>query len=106
MSNYKLTIENHPSQMRHPITQEPLFDKDGKPVPLFPDQKSIRLDGRIIAYMILETKKVLWIMPKHKLGPIADEGLELAEAFFGKVEGEHSPPEMEETVDDDVDDEE
>ena len=82
MADYKLTIENHPSQARHPISDEPLF-KDGKPVPLFPDQRSIKLDGTIIAY-VNAAGKVMFIMPENKLpGTIADEALDLAASEYG-----------------------
>ena len=45
--NYQLILANHPAQAR--FAGKPLFDDDGAPIPLFPDQRSIRLDGRVIA---------------------------------------------------------
>jgi len=48
---FSLTLGNHPSQARHPVTGKPWFDEDGIYVPLFPDQRSIKLDGFVIAYV-------------------------------------------------------
>ena len=75
--SYQLTITNHPAQAKHPFTGEPLFDSDGNPVPLFADQKAIRLDGRVIAY-VNAVGKVLFIVPQNRLGVIAQEAIELA----------------------------
>lgn len=100
MSSYQLTIENHPSQAAHPFTGEPLFDDDGKPVPLFPDQRSIRLDGRVIAYVA--NGNAMFIVPRESLGVIADEAVELA-ASIG-AEQTHFVPQPKEPIE--VDDEE
>ena len=80
-TSYTLEIGDHPAQMRSPVTKEPMF-KDGKPVPLFPNQKSVKLDGRIIAY-VNEKHKVLFIVPESKLGPIAAEAIELVKKELG-----------------------
>jgi hypothetical protein len=48
---YELTLVNHPSQARHPFTKKPLFDNDDNPVPLFPGQRCVKLDGRSVAYV-------------------------------------------------------
>lgn len=46
----QVEIRNHPAQARNPVTDEPLVDAAGKPVPLFPDQRSIYVDGHMVAY--------------------------------------------------------
>ena len=35
----EIEIRNHPAQARHPVTTAPLFDDDGMPVPLFPEER-------------------------------------------------------------------
>ena len=84
MANYELKITNHPAQARHPFTNEPLFDNDNNPVPLFPNERSVRLDGRIIAY-VTEERNVLFIVPLERLGVIADEAKALVEKELGPV---------------------
>lgn len=44
-----IEIRNHPAQSRNPITDAPLFDAAGQPVPLFPDQRSIYVDAHMVA---------------------------------------------------------
>ena len=101
--SYSLTIENHPAQARHPFTSEPLVDNDGLPVPLFPDQRSIKLDGRLIAYVSNE-RKIMFLVPLGKLGVIAKEAEELVNKEMGavqKVTSVREPaPETIETEDD------
>ena len=93
MSDYKLTIGPHPAQARHPITNEPL-EKDGQPVPLFADQFSIRLDGKIIAY-VLPGNRVAFLIAESKLGSvIVNDSLALVEKEFGSVAAHVSPPIM------------
>lgn len=46
----KIELRDHIAQARHPITREPLYH-EGKPVPLFPDQHSIWLDGAMVGYV-------------------------------------------------------
>ena len=47
----KIELRNHPAQARHPITREPLKDEEGGPVPLFPNQRGVFLDGYCIGYV-------------------------------------------------------
>jgi len=93
MSDYTLTIENHPAQARHPITGKPLF-RAGVPVPLFPDERSVRLDGVVIAY-VSDKKNVLFIVPESRLGPIAAEAVALVERELGPVKKTTSVTEVE-----------
>ena len=93
MSDYQLSIGQHPAQARHPITNEPL-EKDGKPVPLFADQFSIKLDGRIIAY-VLPGNRVAFLVAESKLGEsIVSESLALVAKELGSVAAHVSPPIM------------
>mgnify|MGYP003649087883 CR=1 FL=1 len=34
-------LTQHPAQARHPVTNEPLFDDHGAPVPLLPTQRAM-----------------------------------------------------------------
>lgn len=78
-----ITIEDHPTPKLHPLTGEILMD-GGKQVPAFPDQKCVKLDGAIIAY-VLPNETVSFIIPKSKLGKkIVDSVMESVD--FGKVE--------------------
>ena len=45
-----ITFRNHPAQARNSITGEPLEDIYGEPVPLFPDQRAIYVDGVMCGY--------------------------------------------------------
>lgn len=45
-----IELRDHPTQARHPITNEPLIGEDGRPVPAFPDDRSVWLDGVSIGY--------------------------------------------------------
>lgn len=47
----KVELRDHIAQARHPVTNKPLVDDNGKPVPLFPDQRSIWLDGAMVGYV-------------------------------------------------------
>ena len=78
-----ITVEDHPTPKLHPLTGEILMD-GGKQVPAFPDQKCVKLDGAIIAY-VLPNETVSFIVPKSKLGTtIIDKVMESLD--FGKVE--------------------
>lgn len=102
---YKLEICNHPAQARHPLNKKPLF-KDDKPVPLFPKERCIKLDGTIIAY-VNEHRKVMFLFPPSKLGTIQDEAIKLVRDQLGdpeKVVPMTEPPvELEEFVEDEED---
>lgn len=82
---YEITLGNHPSQARHPFTNEPLFDNDGVAVPLFPDQRSVMLDGRVIAY-VSESRNVQFIYPVETLTQtVVDDARAHVEMVFGDV---------------------
>lgn len=42
---FNFEIREFSAQARHPRTGNPLFDNDGKPVPLWPHYKSVYWDG-------------------------------------------------------------
>lgn len=86
---YELTIGNHPAQARHPVTNELLFDNDGVAVPMFPDQKSIRFDGTIVAYV---ANGNLLIINSRLPSAIVDEMKDLA-ATLGDVNQVSTVPE-------------
>lgn len=48
---FQIEFRNHPAQARHPFTKQALFDDNGKPVPLFPQQRSIWVDGVFCGYV-------------------------------------------------------
>lgn len=75
-----ITLANHPSQARDPDTDQPLFDQNGKPVPLFRDQRSIVVDGKVQAYLVLATGDVQFVRAKDEelAQYIAAEGRKLA----------------------------
>ena len=48
-------LRNHPAQARHPVTDAPLFEEDGKtPVPMITDQKMIMLEGFQVGYSTID----------------------------------------------------
>ena len=111
--SYELTIGNHPAQQRHPLTREPLFDEDGNPVPLFPDQRSVKLDGTVIAYVGKNRQGDKWnvcfLHPHKALGVIAQEACDLVNSELGPVAGSAAPlppPEREEPEIEEPDDDE
>ena len=79
-NSYTLELGPHPAKARHPATGEMLI-KDGKPVPQWPRKRAAYLDGKQIAY-IDETGAIAFLRPESRLGPIADEVIELAKKEF------------------------
>lgn len=91
---YTLTMGNHPAQARHPLSGEPMFDSDGEPVPLFPNERSVRLDGHVIAY-VSEAGNIGYRIPSSRLGEaITSEIVELVAKEFKPVKKIASPPEV------------
>lgn len=73
MADYNLELTDHPARARHPTTGESMPS-----VPLLPDHKSIRLDGRVIAY-VNPAGAVSFIVSRSKLGEVIyQEALALA----------------------------
>ena len=109
----ELTLGNHPAQARHPVTSKPLFDRSGEPVPhkLVENQRSIRLDGFVIAYVIPTKNDTCRIhyLARYQALPEAclSEVRELVEREFMPVEGESKPiiVQADETEDDEINDE-
>lgn len=46
----EIELRPHPSQARNPVTDEPLFNEDGSAVALFPDLRSIWIDGQMVGF--------------------------------------------------------
>lgn len=64
-----IEVKDHPARASHPITHEPLLDDNGNPVPLFPEEKSVWLDGSMVAYIGSPPGRALmFITPKERLG--------------------------------------
>ncbi len=75
-------LTQHPAQARHPVTNEPLFDDYGAPVPLFPNMRAIRLDGFVIAYA--SKYGICFIINKSKLPEtVKDSAASLFRSEFG-----------------------
>jgi hypothetical protein len=49
-----ITLTNHPAQVQ--INGVPQFH-EGKPIPMFPNARAIRLDGMIVGYVEIEDGK-------------------------------------------------
>lgn len=91
---FNLQLTPHPSQARHPVTKQPWFDELGVAVPLFPDQRSIRLDGHIIAY-VSEAGNIGFLAPFSRLPDgVKEQAQELVEKEFTKVNQVVAPPEV------------
>ncbi len=70
----KITLTNHPAQARHFQTDEPIWDDDGKPVPLVSNQKAIRMDGVLIGYCGLTPAEPISIIKnKREIPPTVRE---------------------------------
>jgi len=64
-----IEVKNHPAQAQNPVTGEPLKDEQGKPVPLFPDERSVWLDGKTVAYIGSPPNyPLMFIVPAERLG--------------------------------------
>ena len=85
MSDYQLTITNHPAIADDPTRPGKKLFKDGEPVPLFPKQRMIRFNGKGVAFVSkpAEELKLLFYgfggtLPEQ----IKQECVELAEQEF------------------------
>lgn len=99
MSDFELTIGEHPSRARHPNTGQTMLG-----VPLFPDARGIYLDGVCIGYVSspAEGRNIGLTSPVKLLGQvIVAELRSLVESELGPVGGLAAPPEPTETDDDD-----
>lgn len=65
-----IEFRNHPAQARHPITDKPLFDADGNPLPLIKDQHGIYADGYLCGYCNTDGTNV-FVLPQFT--SLADE---------------------------------
>lgn len=68
----QVEIRNHPAQARHPITDAPLFEADGTPVPLLPNDRAVYLDGALVGYTSLDGPVTLTVaLPQAAVDAIA-----------------------------------
>lgn len=86
-------LRNHPSQARHPITKAPLTDESGKPVPLFPEMRSIYLDGKLIGYCQSRPGYPVSLIVNVSDG-VRNSIFEFVESRIGRVESVNMPPEV------------
>ena len=83
-----ITITDHPAVARNPVDgNKPLTD-NGKHVPLFPDLRAIRLDGKVIGYTGDPPKRAISFIIPNLPEPVIDA----AKAAVAKeFEGVDSP---------------
>lgn len=96
---FKVELRNHLAQARHPFTKEPLFDDKGEPVPLFPEQRSIFVDGVFCGYVGEPPKRgIMFTRPRSQLGEMLIKEVERAVAeSFGAPSVVSAVPERVET---------
>ena len=86
-------LTQHPAQARHPVSNAPLFDDDGKPVALLADHRAIRLDKLVIGYA--SRHGINFIVPKSKLPDwVYNTAFDLVEKEFGAVPQVSKIPEV------------
>ena len=87
-------LTQHPAQARHPVTNEPLIDDHGAPVPLLPTQRAIRLDGFVIGYA--SKHGICFTIGESKLPQtVKDSAISLVESEFGTNPKVATVPEIE-----------
>ena len=87
-------LTQHPGQARHPVTNEPLIDDHGAPVPLLPTQRAIRLDGFVIGYA--SKHGICFTIGESKLPQtVKDSAISLVESEFGTKPKVVTVPEFE-----------
>ena len=87
-------LTQHPGQARHPVTNEPLIDDHGAPVPLLPTQRAIRLDGFVIGYA--SKHGICFTIGESKLPQtVKDSAISLVESEFGTKPKVATVPEFE-----------
>jgi hypothetical protein len=87
MSDYQITITNHPSIADDPTNPGQKLYKDGKPVPLVPSHRCARFNGRAIAYANADSGelKIQFFGFGATLPPsVKDEAVAMLENEFGK----------------------
>jgi hypothetical protein len=101
-------LRNHPAIADHPFKKgEKLMDTNGNPVPLFPDQRALYMDGWLIAYVVPcdDGCKTLFIKPESILTkPVIEAGRQFVADNFASVVGGHviaEPVEEDEGFEDD-----
>lgn len=83
------------------VTKEPLFDNDGKPVPLFPDQRAITFEGRYVGYVNAKGD-IAFIVPETQLtAPVVAEARALVAKEFQAGGKCHIVPDVVEPEEDD-----
>jgi len=81
---FKVELKQHPAQAIHPITRAKLFRDDGTPVPLFPNQRSIYVDGYFVGYVCEPpARRVAFINSRCNIPELIAEVQAAVEAEFG-----------------------
>jgi len=88
-----ITFRNHPAQARHPHTKQPLFTETGEPVPLFPDQRGIYLDGYLIGYCSAVPDQPVCLIVHLPVEQLDIIGAKVSETF-GQPDSVNMPPLM------------
>jgi len=90
----KIELRPHPAQARNPVTDEPLFNEDGSPVPLVPELRSIWLDGQMIGYTGSPPKRPISLIVKGVPDSVVDKiKAVVCDAFdLEEVEKVSAPP--------------
>ena len=78
-----IELRPHPSQARHPRTDEPLTDSNGDPVPLFPNQRGIYLDGHLVGFVCEPPRRNLAFIVQGLPEAVKTEAADLVAAEFG-----------------------
>ena len=79
-----LELRPHIAQARNPVTDQPLVDSEGQPVPLFPNQRSIFLDGALIGYVCEPPKRGLAFIVRGVPEQVIEETKKLVALEFGE----------------------
>lgn len=102
LSDIEVELRPHPAQARHHITNEPLFYEDGTPVPLFDDQLSIWVDGRLVGYTNQARTRAMFITPPSMLPAAVRNYVEgRIENLLGSLEGSTQVPDPAQEDEDD-----
>ncbi len=90
VANLHMELRNHPAQAQ--FKGKPLVDENGDPVPLFPDQRSVYVDGQCLAYC--DSKPGGGIrFTEHVDPPVADAVEQYVRQHIGEVAAVGIPPE-------------
>lgn len=95
LTNLNLELRAHPAQAR--LAGVPLTDSEGKPVPMFPDQRSVWLNGKMVGYCgTAQGAPISLIYDQRKIPVVVREAIrEFVAAELGNEPGQvFAPPVM------------